>query len=204
MLTLRPPLVLASQSPRRRQLLERLGLTFEVVPSDVEEHFPPSLGPGEAAAYVALDKAAAIAAAYPGALTLGADTVVVLDGDVLGKPAGPDEAARMLHRLSGRTHAVYTGLALVYASDDRQVQAHEHTAVTFAHLTDEEVEAYVQTGSPLDKAGAYGIQDDLGALFVAGIEGDYYNVVGLPLHRLYRLLREHFADLLADRSVSTG
>lgn len=203
MLDLQTPLVLASQSPRRSRLLDRLGLSFEVFPSSVDEHLPESLGPGAAAAHVALDKALAVAAMRPDALTLAADTVVVLEGSFLGKPADRSEAAHMLRRLSGRSHTVYTGLALVHPASDRRIRASERTTVTFAALSASEIAAYVATGSPLDKAGAYGIQDDLGALFVSGIEGDYYNVVGLPLHRLYRLLREHFADLLADADVAS-
>src|SRR5690606_25523373 len=197
MLALRVPFVLASRSPRRRALLERLGLPFDVRPSPSGEAWPAGMGPAEAVAQIALEKAEAVAEAAPEALTLGADTVVVLDGAVLGKPADPGEARAMLRRLSGATHTVYTGLALVHPASGRRVTALEATAVTFAPLTDAEVARYVATGAPLDKAGAYGIQDDHGALFVARIEGDYYNVVGLPLHRLYRTLRDHFADLLA-------
>ena len=202
MFALHAPLILASQSPRRRRLLTQLGLQFEVIPSAIDEHLPPNLSHGDATAHVALDKAAAVAADHPDALTLGADTVVVLDDDVLGKPADAAQARRMLLRLSGRTHEVFTGFALVHPSTGRHVQAHERTAVSFADLSDEEIDAYVETGSPLDKAGAYGIQDDLGALFVARIDGDYNNVVGLPLHRLYRVLRQHFADLVDASGVT--
>jgi septum formation protein len=201
MLALRVPLVLASSSPRRRALLAALGLPFEVVPAGVEEVWPAGMPPGAAVEALADQKAAAVAAALPperrDALVLGADTVVVLGGEVLGKPAGPAEAAAMLRRLSGATHRVLTGLSLRHPASGRAVGAHEVTRVTFAPLTPAEIERYVATGSPLDKAGAYGIQDDHGALFVARVEGDYYNVVGLPLHRLYRTLRERFADLLA-------
>ncbi|MDX1532432.1 MAG: Maf family protein [Rhodothermales bacterium] len=200
MLDLHVPLVLASQSPRRRQLLERLGLTFTVQPSGAEEVLPEGAGPAEAVEVLARQKAEAVAPDHPDALTLGADTLVVLEDDVLGKPADADEAAAMLTRLAGRTHTVYTGIALLHPPSRRSVTAHEATAVTFAPLDAHEVAAYVATGSPMDKAGAYGIQDDLGALFVAGIEGDYYNVVGLPLHRLYRTLRSGFADLLPPRT----
>jgi len=196
MLSLRAPLVLASRSPRRQALLRQLGLTFEVHPSDAEEAFPPGAPPHEAVVLVAQAKGEAVAPRFPDALTLSADTVVVLGGDVLGKPADPAEAAAMLHRLGGRTHTVYTGIALIHPASERTASAVEATEVTFAPLSAREVEAYVATGSPLDKAGAYGIQDDLGALFVAGVRGDYYNVVGLPLHRLYRLLQDRFADLL--------
>ncbi len=192
MLRLRVPLVLASASPRRRALLDRLGLTFRVEPTDADETWPADLDVGAAAEAVALRKAAAVAA--PGALVLAADTVVVLDGDVLGKPTDEAHAARTLRRLSGRTHHVVTGIAL--ALDGRQRTAHERTAVTFADLSDVEIAAYVATGSPLDKAGAYGIQDDAGALLVERIEGDYFNVVGLPIRRLYQTLRTFAPDLV--------
>ena len=134
---------------------------------------------------------------HPEALTLGADTVVLLNGEVLGKPRSEAEARSMLGRLSGATHTVCTGLALLHPSSGRSVTGNEATQVTFAELSDEEIAGYVATGSPMDKAGAYGIQDDYGALFVSSIDGDYHNVVGLPLHRLYRMLTQHFADLMS-------
>ena len=192
MLSLRAPLVLASASPRRRALLGQLGLAFEVRPTDADETWPADLPAGRAAEAVAMRKARAVDA--PGAVVLAADTVVVLEGEVLGKPADSLEAAATLRRLSGRTHDVVTALALRYGG--RETTAHETTAVTFADLEDAEVEAYVATGSPLDKAGSYGIQDDLGALLVARIEGDYFNVVGLPLRRLYTVLRGFVPDLV--------
>ena len=191
MLSLRAPLVLASASPRRRALLERLGLAPDVRPTDADETWP-ALPVGPAAEAVAMRKAEAVDA--PGALVLAADTVVVLDGDVLGKPADEAHARATLARLSGRTHHVTTGIALRY--DGRQAVAHATTAVTFAALSDAEIAAYVATGSPLDKAGAYGIQDDAGALLVEGIEGDYFNVVGLPLRTLYETLRCFVPDLV--------
>lgn len=193
MLSLRVPLVLASASPRRRTLLSRLGLAFDVRPTDTDETWPAGTPPGAAVEALAVRKANAVH--DPDRLVLAADTVVWLDGDVLGKPSSPEDARAALRRLSGRTHTVYTGLALCYAG--RLATAHERTDVTFAVLTDAEIDAYVRTGSPLDKAGAYGIQDDLGALLVCRIEGDYYNVVGLPLRCLYETLRSSFADLLA-------
>ena len=154
---------------------------------------------------LARQKAEAVAPLFPDALTLGADTVVVLhdgpgeappDAEVLGKPTDEAHARETLARLSGRAHQVYSGLALVHPASGRTVTAHERTSVTFAVLSADEIAAYVAAGSPMDKAGAYGIQDDAGALFVSGVHGDYYNVVGLPLHRLYRTLRLHFSDLL--------
>lgn len=196
MLDLRVPLVLASASPRRRDLLARLGVAFEVRPTDADETWP-DLDLGPAAEAVALRKARAAEA--PGALVLAADTVVSLDGDVLGKPPTPEAARRTLRRLSGRTHRVVTGLALRYG--DRETTAHAVTAVTFGDLSDAEIAAYVATGSPLDKAGAYGIQDDAGALLVERVEGDYPNVVGLPLRLLYVTLREAYPDLVVPPSA---
>jgi len=195
---LRVPLILASRSPRRRKLLAQLGLDFEVHPSDLDENATNHRLPEQLVEQLALEKARTVAARFPEALTLGADTIVVLDGDVLNKPADEAEARAMLRRLSGRTHTVYTGVALVHPASQREVVDYEATQVTFAPLTDAEIDAYVATGSPLDKAGAYGIQDDYGAVFIRRIEGDYYNVVGLPLHRLYRMLRNHFADLIEE------
>ncbi|GIV59708.1 MAG: Maf-like protein [Rhodothermaceae bacterium] len=195
---LKPLLVLASSSPRRRRLLEQLGLRFVVRPSDTEEVVPEGVSPETVVQALAREKAEAVAPAYPDALTLGADTIVVLDGEVLGKPADAAEAHAMLRRLSGNTHTVYTGIALVHPASNRNVTAFEATRVTFAPLTDDEIAAYVATGSPLDKAGAYGIQDDHGALFIPRIEGDFFTVMGLPLHRLYRVLRTEFADLMEE------
>ncbi|NBB72614.1 MAG: septum formation inhibitor Maf [Bacteroidetes bacterium] len=188
------PFILASQSPRRRRLLERLGLEFTVRVSPAEEVIPPDADPASLVDTLAREKAAPVANAHPDALVLAADTVVALDGVILGKPASRTEAATMLQRLSGTTHTVYTGIALVHRRTDRTVTAVEATEVTFGVLDAEEIAAYVATGSPMDKAGSYGIQDDLGALFVERITGDYYNVVGLPLRRLYRLLRAQFPE----------
>jgi septum formation protein len=137
-----------------------------------------------------------VAQAHPSALVLAADTIVVHDDTVLEKPGSAEEATRMLRRLSDATHTVYTGLALHHQASGRRVTTGRGTDVTFASLSAGEIEAYVATGSPLDKAGAYGIQDPTGALFVEELRGDYYNVVGLPLRTLYVTLRSDFADLL--------
>ena len=190
-------LILASRSPRRRRLLEQIGLDFDVSVSDVSEEFADGTPPADAAEMLALRKADDVAKLHPGAITLGADTIVVLDDAILGKPRDEREARAMLRRLSGRTHTVFTGVALVHPESERSATGVEATAVTFATMDSDEIEAYVATGSPMDKAGGYGIQDDRGALFVQRIDGDYYNVVGLPLHRLYRMLRETYSDLLA-------
>ena len=188
-------LVLASRSPRRRDLLQRLGVPFRIVPSSLEEAFSQGDAPEEVARSLALQKATDVGSHHPDALTLGADTIVVVDDRILGQPKDAEEAKMMLHRLAGRTHTVCSGLALVHPGSDRRVTAHETTEVTLSPIDATEIEAYVASGLPLDKAGAYGIQDRYGALFVEGIRGDYYSVMGLPLHRFYRMLQCNFADL---------
>ncbi len=193
-------IILASASPRRSTLLRQIGIRFEVIPAETDEHIRPGYHPSETVEQLALEKAGDVARRHSGALVIGADTVVVLDNEILGKPANPEEAASMLRTLSGRTHQVYTGVALVLAGQDandgspaasapehpQSVTFHERTDVTFGGLSDDEIRAYISTGSPMDKAGSYGIQDDLGALFVRKIDGDYYNVVGFPLYRFHR------------------
>ena len=200
MITLKTRLILASQSPRRKSLLKLLEVPFEVHPSNTPEIWPDDLEAAEAVELLAHQKANEIAALNPNALVLGADTVVILDGEVLGKPESPADACAMLKRLSGRTHSVTTGLALIHAASGRAVTTHVTTGVTFAELTPEEIARYVDSRSPMDKAGSYGIQDDTGALFVRRIEGDYYNVVGLPVRCLYELLRTSFSDLVEQPS----
>lgn len=180
------PLVLASASPRRSELMRMLGLDHEVIPADVDE----SLRPGEAArAHVerlARTKALSVAARRPNALVLGADTVVALDDEVLGKPASRDDAVATLMRLSGRQHEVHTGLALAEPNGVTAVTV-SSTRVLFRSFDHAVACRYVATGEPLDKAGSYGIQE-LGAALVDGVEGDYYTVVGLPVAALVRLL----------------
>ena len=181
-------LILASGSPRRRQLLEQIGLTFVVRSSDVDESVSPGLTPALVVESLSARKGEAVAAeAAPGDLVLSADTVVALDGAILGKPRDRAEAEAMLTALSGRTHQVYTGVTLL--QDGRRLTGHEVTAVTFRPLSPEEIAAYVSTGEPMDKAGAYGIQG-LGALLVERLEGDYFNVMGLPLCRLGEMLAQ--------------
>lgn len=179
-------LILASGSPRRRQLLEQLGLTFTVRSSDVDESVSPGLTPAQVVESLSARKGEAVAQlSQPGDLILSADTVVALEGAILGKPRSREEAAAMLSALSGRTHQVYTGVTLL--QDGRRLTGHEVTAVTFRPLSPEEIAAYVSTGEPMDKAGAYGIQG-LGALLAERLEGDYFNVMGLPLCRLGQML----------------
>ena len=192
-------LILASRSPRRLQLLKQIGMSPTVVPCDIPEVFDPSRTPEENAAALALKKALHIAQSIPEGVIVGADTIVVLQGEMLGKPDGPRDAVRMLSALSGKTHAVVTGFALVERPSGRQMTGTERTDVTFRELPLSEIEEYVEGGSPLDKAGAYGIQDDYGAVFVTRIEGCFYNVVGLPLSRLHTALQEFQTDRTIKR-----
>lgn len=180
-------IVLASQSPRRRELLERMGIThFDILPARGEEHADPSLPPHLLVEELARQKAMEIAARVGrDDLVIAADTVVAIDGQVLGKPRSREHAMEMLRDLSGREHHVYTGFTLCRGNE--VVTGHEDTAVRFRPLTDEEIAAYVDTGEPMDKAGAYGIQGR-GCVLVEGIRGDYYNVVGLPVCRLAQAL----------------
>jgi septum formation protein len=187
-----PPhrLILASQSPRRRELLELLGWPFEVIPSSVdEEAVPPGLAPAQLAGWLATRKAEEVADAHPGVFVIGADTIVVLGDQVLGKPVDLDDARRMLRLLSGVSHQVMTGIAVRRAGPDAVLLSDVvQTEVTFRRLTDNEIEAYLLTGEAMDKAGAYGIQG-YASLLVEGVRGDYPNIVGLPVARLAQLLR---------------
>lgn len=192
------PFILASQSPRRRTLLEQLGVEFQVQVSPAEETLRESKSPSETVEALARRKVRPVAANHPTALVLAADTLVAHDGTILGKPESPQEAKEMLRRLSGSIHTVYTGVALQHEKSGRNESTVASTHVTFASLTDVEIRAYVETGAPMDKAGGYGIQDHTGPLFVKQIEGDYYNVVGLPLRDLYLLCRRQFSDLMAS------
>ena len=190
-------LILASQSPRRRELLTMLGVDFTVITADIDETMDPALLPEQEVARVCAAKAAAVGTSHPDDLILAADTIVVLDNRVLGKPHSPEEAAQMLRALSGRTHRVMTGFCLY-----RNGQADTHveiTAVTFRTLSEEEIQAYIATGSPMDKAGAYGIQEQAG-IFVRSVEGDYYNVIGLPICPLAVFLRQQGVAVLGTVS----
>ena len=183
----RLPLVLASASPRRVTLLRQVGAAFTVVDPGPDRAWPGQAEPRHGVRALAIDKARRVAAKRSGCVVIGADTVVVARGVRLGKPASREEAVEMLSRLQGRTHEVWTGLAVVSGREERT--ASECTRVQFARLTAEEIESYARTGEPLDKAGAYGIQGQ-GGMFVRRVEGDYSNVVGLPLARLRAVLAE--------------
>ena len=178
-------IILASASPRRRQLLEMLGLPFRAIAPDVDESLRPSEQPEAYVTRLARDKARSVAAREPGAHVLAADTTVVLRGQVFGKPADSAEAVAMLRRLQGRKHQVMTAVAV--AQDGRVEHALDVTDVTFRRLSDGQIDEYVATGEPLDKAGAYAIQGK-GAALVEGIRGDFFGVMGLPLRLALDLL----------------
>lgn len=182
-------IVLASSSPRRAELLKQAGLEFEIMVSEVDETPAPGLAPDELVRELALRKANAVATMLDKGLVIGADTVVVKAGRILGKPSGPQEAAEMLRLLQGGGHEVYTGVALVDVFSQETVVEHEMTRVFFNPLTEGEISRYVATGEPMDKAGAYGVQG-LAALFINRLEGCYTNVVGLPLARLAIMLKQ--------------
>jgi septum formation protein len=182
-------IILASNSPRRKELLTQIGLSFSVAPADVDESVLPGESPDSYTVRVALDKARIAAERAGEGIVIAADTIVVAGDAILGKPSGPADARRMLSVLSGRGHEVITGLAVVDAATGRFTVRTSATQVWFRQLSDREIEGYVATGEPLDKAGAYGIQER-GALLVERIEGCYSNVVGLPLSLLGEMLRE--------------
>ena len=201
-------LVLASSSPRRRELLAALGLTFEVCPAEVDESLAAGESPFDAAERLAREKAMRAAAGIRGeAVVVAADTLVVLRGEALGKPADRADAVRMLRALAGRTHEVVTGLAL--ARDGRVVSGRDVTHVVFAPMTEEEIRAYAASGEPDDKAGAYALQG-IGGVFVERVEGSPSNVVGLPVRLFARLAREAglvlpaFGDAVAPPRPGSG
>ncbi|WP_353265442.1 Maf family protein [Gemmatimonas sp.] len=178
-------IILASQSPRRRELLAQIGLAHEVRPADIDESVHPGEEPVPHCERLARDKAHTLALVHPDAVVIGSDTIVVIDGAILGKPRDAADAVTMLERLSGREHTVYTAVAV--AQGGRTLSAVEAVRVQFRALTREQIEAYVNTGEPMDKAGAYGIQG-FGATIVQRIDGDYFAVMGLPLGKLVELL----------------
>lgn len=189
-------LILASRSPRRKELIGYLGIPFEICPSDADETIECPLPPDETVKILSARKAEAAACARANAgkgdkndIILGVDTVVYAEREILGKPRDRKDATRMLHLLSGKTHEVFSGFTLMRG---KQVYSEcQRTAVHFAPLSEEEIAWYVSTGEPMDKAGAYGIQGR-GGLFVTGIEGNYHSVMGLPVERIYLVLKNQF------------
>ncbi|TYP57618.1 Maf family protein [Thermosediminibacter litoriperuensis] len=188
-------LILASASPRRRELLAQLGLDFKVIPSGIDEAFLPSGPPELAAVRLADQKAADVALRAGEGIVIGADTIVVVDDIILGKPEDENNAREMLTRLSGRWHSVYTGIAVIDTASGRKISDYEESRVKFKKLSPREIENYLKTGEPMDKAGGYGIQGK-GALLVERIEGCYYNIVGLPLFKLGFMLSHFGVEIL--------
>ena len=180
-------IILASGSPRRRELLNTLGLRFTVCPAKGEETAPEGAGPAEIVKALSRAKAGEVARQFAGELIIAADTIVYLDGRVLGKPHDEEDARQMLRTLSGRTHEVITGVTLLTTQFRRSFAC--TTRVTFASLTEEEIEFYVSHYRPMDKAGSYGVQEWIGYIGVTSIEGSFYNVMGLPIQRLYTELK---------------
>jgi len=194
-------LVLASGSPRRQELLRSAGISFEVQPADIPENALPGEAAKDCAERLARDKALAVASQRPHDFILGADTVVVVDGQILGKPTDAADAARMLRLLSGREHQVITGVCLVVSAQPSV--ASETTLVTVSEITEKDIAGYVASGEPMDKAGAYAIQG-LASRWILRIEGDYSNVVGLPVALVLRMLRERASEIGSQFSVRSS
>ena len=188
-------LILASASPRRQELMTLMGLRYEVHVCNEPEIMPENAAPEDAVRALALQKASFVQAAHPNDCIIGADTIVFLDGEILGKPEDADMARDYLHQLQGRQHSVYTGVAvLTPAGADVRCCI---TEVTFCPMSEAEIDWYVKTGEPLDKAGAYGVQGP-GGMFVSRIDGNYFNVIGLPLPMIYAMLRSVGMDMITN------
>ncbi len=190
-------IVLASKSPRRKELLELLGISFFVHPSNAEEKYNKGALPYEIVEQLALAKAKDVSSNYDDAIIIGTDTIVVYEGSILGKPKNKIEAFDMLKQLQGHTHQVFSGLALIDSATGKSIVSHRVTKVHMYPLTDSQINFYINTEEPLDKAGSYGIQG-IGSLFIEKIEGDYFNVVGLPLSLLRELLMSIDVDIIKD------
>lgn len=185
--SLQLPFILASNSPRRKEILTQAGFQFAVLPSDVDESFSTDIPPQQVPVMLAERKAQALIESCGNSLVLAADTVVILENEILNKPADKQEALRMLQKLSGKTHEVVTGIAL--ASPNGLVTASDSAFVRFRELADWEMEWYVRGGASLDKAGAYGVQDFIGMAGIEKLEGSFYTVMGLPIYHVYQLLK---------------
>ncbi|GIK61476.1 MAG: septum formation protein Maf [Ignavibacteriota bacterium] len=190
MINTKIPIYLASKSPRRRKLLKQLGINFKVFSVNTPEDFLDGEHPVECVKRIALEKMELAKLKVKGSIIITADTIVVLHHKVIGKPVSKSDAIKILSVLSGKVHTVYTGFCVLNQKNDTMILDYEKTDVEFRKLLKDEITDYVDGGSPMDKAGAYGIQDDFGAVFVKRINGCYYNVVGLPLTKLYKAIRE--------------
>ncbi len=182
------PIYLASKSPRRRKLLTQMKLKFKAFHVETDEKIVKKDSPAENVRRLAAQKLETAKKSVKKGIIITADTIVVLDGEVIGKPKNEKDAAKILKKLSGRTHQVFTGVSIYNSEKNKTITTYERTSVTFRQLSQKEIDDYISTGSPMDKAGAYGIQDDFGAVFVSKINGCYYNVVGLPVSKLYSTL----------------
>jgi septum formation protein len=187
-------IILASNSPRRKQLLKMAGIRFTVLPSDVPEMVPEFVTDEKRAQFLAELKASYTSVFHPKDIIIGADTTVICEGRLMGKPATREEAKEMLRFLSGKVHTVYTGVCLIWSDEEDAECFSSETKVEFYPLTEKQIEEYVASGEPMDKAGAYGIQG-LGSTLVKRIEGDYYTVVGLPIAEVVRRLKKHEGEL---------
>lgn len=188
-------IILASSSPRRRELLEGIGIKFTIDTSGiVDETIPERIRPDKIVETLALKKAQAVSQKYQGGIIIGSDTIVVLDDIILGKPLNDEDALNMLMKLQGRTHHVYSGVAVINVSTGEQQVTHDVTEVEFRPVSEDEAIRYIATGEPEGKAGSYAIQG-LGAIFIKGIHGDYYNVVGLPLFKLAEVLHGYGIEI---------
>ncbi|MEO7042169.1 MAG: Maf family protein [Gemmatimonadaceae bacterium] len=196
-----PRIILASASPRRRELLELIGIRYTAVPADIDESIIGAEGAATLAERLAKEKAAVISERYPDALIIAADTVVVLDGRIMNKPCDELEAFAMLRALSGATHTVFTGMACAFNGEIKS--AIDEVSVTFRSLSDAELHAYIATGEPMDKAGAYGIQG-YGATIVRRIEGDYFAVMGLSLVRLVDIMKQLGVEYRFNGDIQTA
>ncbi|MBX7240944.1 MAG: Maf family protein [Bacteroidia bacterium] len=184
------PVILGSQSPRRQELLAALNIPFEIIVRPTDEHIPEGASPEEAVAYIARQKAAVFTDLKDSHLIITADTIVVLGEEIIGKPADEAEGIQILRKLSGQEHIVMTGVCILY--QDKKIEFVEKTSVFFRELPDTEIIHYLRTYKPYDKAGAYGVQEWIGMTAITRMEGDFYNVMGLPVSRLYLTLNENF------------
>ena len=188
-------IILASASPRRKELLEKIGLRFEVEPSNYEEDMPSALEPHEFAQKISLEKAKVVASKHKNAIVIAADTFIIFGSQILGKPHTEKEARKMLETISGKPHSVITGFSIIDTGTSKTLSKSVETKIYIRKLTLAEIDAYVKSKEPLDKAGAYAIQG-LGSVFVEKIEGDYFNVIGLPLSALTEALKEFGINIL--------
>ena len=182
------PIWLASASPRRKKLLEQLNIPFKTIKVEVDEKIKKGESPVKAVKRLSLEKTKKAKEVIKNGIIITADTIVVLNGKIIGKPVDEKDAEKILQKLSGKTHFVYTGFCISNLEKKKTINDYEKTSVTFRALNKIEIQDYIKSGSPMDKAGAYGIQDDFGAVFIKKINGCYYNVVGLPLTKVYSAL----------------